>query len=275
MKSNNTNWEWKKLGEICLSKAQYGSGARKIDFDDKVRYIRITDIDDGGNLKNDEFVSPSIIENDCFLEKDDLLFARSGSVGRTYLHSKNDLKYQFAGYLIRFKINPKIADARYVFYVTKSKYYLGWVESLKRNVTISNINAKEYSSFELPVPPLPIQQKIVSILEQAESLKQKREQANEEANKIIQSVFYKMFGDVENHKVKSFLDVFDVTTGKLDSNAAEPDGKYPFFTCSRETFKINSYDFDCEALLLAGNNAAAKYSVKYYSGKFNHWSEPH
>jgi len=35
------------------------------------------------------------------------------------------------------------------------------------------------------------------------------------------------------------------------------------------TFRLNKYAFDCEALLLAGNNAAGKYSIKYYNGKFN------
>lgn len=44
-------WEEKELGEICICKGQYGSGAKKIDFDSKVRYIRITDIDERGNLK--------------------------------------------------------------------------------------------------------------------------------------------------------------------------------------------------------------------------------
>ena len=58
-------------------------------------------------------------------------------------------------------------------------------------------------------------------------------------------------------------------TGKLNSNAAEANGIYPFFTCSPETYKINKYAFDCEAILLAGNNANAKYSLKYYKGKFN------
>ena len=90
------DWEWKKLGEVCLGKGQYGSGASKVYFDSKVRYIRITDIGDRGNLKDDEMVSPSTVEEDCFLEENDLLFARSGSVGRTYLHKKRDnLKYLF------------------------------------------------------------------------------------------------------------------------------------------------------------------------------------
>lgn len=41
------------------------------------------------------------------------------------------------------------------------------------------------------------------------------------------------------------------------------------FTCAKESFLIDVYAFDCEALILAGNNAAGIYDVKYYSGKFN------
>lgn len=45
----------------------------------------------------------------------------------------------------------------------------------------------------------------------------------------------------------------DIKTGKLDANAASPNGKYPFFTCSRETLKIDNYAYDCECVLVAGN----------------------
>lgn len=58
-------------------------------------------------------------------------------------------------------------------------------------------------------------------------------------------------------------------TGKLNSNAAISNGEYPFFTCSPETLRINSYAFDQEAILLAGNNAEGNFSIKYYKGKFN------
>ena len=61
----------------------------------------------------------------------------------------------------------------------------------------------------------------------------------------------------------------DFKTGKLNSNAAVETGIYPFFTCSQETFSINNYAFDQEAILLSGNNARAIYSVKHYKGKFN------
>lgn len=58
-------------------------------------------------------------------------------------------------------------------------------------------------------------------------------------------------------------------TGKLNSNAAVIDGKYPFFTCSSETYKTDSFAFDSQAILLAGNNASAIYPLKYFEGKFD------
>ena len=69
-----------------------------------------------------------------------------------------------------------------------------------------------------------------------------------------------------SEKAKSIV---SFKTGKLDSNAAEPDGKYPFFTCAQETYRINKYAFDTECVLLAGNNAAGIFPLKYYKGKFN------
>ncbi len=58
-------------------------------------------------------------------------------------------------------------------------------------------------------------------------------------------------------------------TGKLDSNAAVENGAYPFFTCSRDTFRTNTYSFDDEVVLLAGNNANGIYPLKYFKGKFD------
>ncbi len=58
-------------------------------------------------------------------------------------------------------------------------------------------------------------------------------------------------------------------TGKLDSNASDPNGKYPFFTCSQETFRTNTFSFDTECVLLGGNNANGIYPLKYFHGKFD------
>jgi type I restriction enzyme S subunit len=64
-------------------------------------------------------------------------------------------------------------------------------------------------------------------------------------------------------------DICTIRTGKLDSNAAVEGGKYPFFTCAQETFSIDKFAFDTEAVLLGGNNANGIFPLKYYQGKFN------
>ena len=64
-------------------------------------------------------------------------------------------------------------------------------------------------------------------------------------------------------------DVAKYRTGKLNSNAATNNGDYPFFTCSPITAKIDTFAFDEESLILAGNNANGIFSLKYYNGKFN------
>ncbi|PFZ70596.1 hypothetical protein COL82_29880 [Bacillus toyonensis] len=64
-------------------------------------------------------------------------------------------------------------------------------------------------------------------------------------------------------------DICDYKTGRLNSNAAEDDGIYPFFTCSPEVFKISTYAFDQDAVILGGNNANGKFPLKRYEGKFN------
>ena len=60
-----------------------------------------------------------------------------------------------------------------------------------------------------------------------------------------------------------------VVTGRLDANAQTLDGEYAFFTCGREVFRTDTYAFDCDAILLGGNNASGDYKMHRYSGKFN------
>jgi type I restriction enzyme M protein len=168
--THNHKFEIVRLGDVILGKPQYGSGASKVEFDGEVRYLRITDIDDDGNLKNKEIVSPSEIEEDLFLTKGDILFARSGSVGRTYLHKSENGKYQFAGYLIRFRVNREKLLPEFLFCVTKSERYKRWIEKMKRSGTISNINAIEYASFEFPLPPLSTQKEIAETIESFQSI---------------------------------------------------------------------------------------------------------
>ena len=71
----------------------------------------------------------------------------------------------------------------------------------------------------------------------------------------------------EGWELRKGKSLYRVTTGKLDANAENPDGDYPFFTCSMTPKRINSYSFDCEALLVAGNGLVG--FTQYYKGKFD------
>ena len=163
--TEESKYEWVTLGQIILGKPQYGSGARKIPYDGEVRYVRITDITVNGELKLDDPVSPSVIEPDRFLNSGDLLIARSGSVGRTYLHSNENGTHQYAGYLIRFRIDPAKAIPQFLYYITKSESWLEWIRSNSKTGTLKNINARQYSSFQFPLPPLDVQKEIVAEIE--------------------------------------------------------------------------------------------------------------
>jgi len=61
-------------------------------------------------------------------------------------------------------------------------------------------------------------------------------------------------------------DYTNIKTGKLDANASSDNGIYPFFTCSKEPLTIDTYSYNCECVLVAGNGDL---NVKYYSGKFD------
>ena len=68
---------------------------------------------------------------------------------------------------------------------------------------------------------------------------------------------------------KNLQDVCGViTTGKLNANAMTEDGAYPFFTCDKEVFKIDTYAFDGEAILISGNGSQVG-PINYCNGKFN------
>jgi type I restriction enzyme, S subunit len=70
-------------------------------------------------------------------------------------------------------------------------------------------------------------------------------------------------GDTVNRRLGDYV---RIRTGKLDANASDPNGAYPFFTCSQEPLRISSFTYDCECVLVAGNGDL---NAKYYHGQFD------
>lgn len=161
-----------------------------------------------------------------------------------------------------------------------SRYLWHWLEEVRmellskgRGATFLQVNRKDIQELQIPLPPPAEQKRIAGILDVADTMRAKRRESLAQLDSLLQSSFLDLFGDPVSNPMGlpqgTLETAFKFTTGKLDSNAAIEGGKYPFFTCARETFAINDFAFDCEALLLAGNNASADYSVKHYTGKFN------
>lgn len=148
---------------------------------------------------------------------------------------------------------------RYLYYVVKymhlEKYFTG--------ATIPHIYFKDYKNETFNLEALERQKEIVTVLEKCEKVIEYRKRELNELDSLIKARFVEMFYE-KGYPVLKWNDVFITTTGKLDSNASVEKGAYPFFTCSKELLRIDTYAFDQEALLLAG-----KYDVKYYAGKFN------
>lgn len=130
------------------------------------RYIRITDITDDGVLleKNKVSILHEAAEK-YLLKVGDFLFARTGAtVGKTYLHDKDSGQYAFAGYLIRFIPDENLLLGVFLKNYTQTDRYYYWVKTTLHAGAQPNINAAEYGSLSVPVPPLPEQKKIADVL---------------------------------------------------------------------------------------------------------------
>ncbi len=159
------------LNQLTMGKLTYGIAASAIDYDGKTRYIRITDIDEDGNL-NDDYKSPDEYDEKYLLNDGDILFARSGAtVGKTFQYSSKYGQALYAGYLIRSIPDVNKILPKYLLYATKSAYYNKCIEKLRRGATQPNINAQQYGSLEFLVPPLDQQESFVNFVQQVDKSK--------------------------------------------------------------------------------------------------------
>lgn len=156
------HWQVKKLKYIINEKLKYGANESASESNiDHPRYIRITDFDKDGNLRDDTYKSlPPDKANDFLLRDGDILFARSGAtVGKTFQFKKEKGESCFAGYLIKASPNTAEIESDFLYYFTQSGIYEEWKNSIFNQATIQNIGADKYSLLNVPFPPDKIEQK--------------------------------------------------------------------------------------------------------------------
>lgn len=197
------HWQLLKLKRVLEEKLKYGANeSGDLDNPGDPRYIRITDFDDDGSLRNDTFKSlPIEVAKDYLLSEGDILFARSGAtVGKTFIFKNYEGIACFAGYLIKAITLKYKMLSEYLYYFTKTKMYEDWKNLIFTQATIQNIGADKYQYLPVPVPP---------IAEQKEILR-KTELFNEKV-KAAQSKIEKQIEIILNYK-KSLI--HEVVTGK-------------------------------------------------------------
>lgn len=186
--SNPKGWETKPLRDIVKGKLSYGSGASGVPFDGLCRYIRITDIDDNGYLKPEIASSPSVLDDKYLLEEGDVLFARSGAtVGKSFLYNTKIGKAIYAGYLIKASTNPDYIIPMYLYAITKTAYYREYIKNSIRGAAQPNVNAALYGAFQIPVPPIALQEEFAERIEAIEGQKTAVEETIAELKTLLDS----------------------------------------------------------------------------------------
>lgn len=238
--------------------------------DNSVILLRANNIDDGKiNFDGVVYVDKSKVSKDQYLKKGDILIcASSGSkqlVGKA-ASVDFDSECTFGAFCKVVRPVPEIADYLGVFF--QSDLYRNKISEVAIGANINNIRNEHIDSLDVPVGTPSEIADVVRKVHIIQNIIDRRKMELQQLDNLVKARFVELFYD-KGYPVLKWNDVFNTTTGKLDSNAAVDSGEYPFFTCSKEVLRIDKYAFEQEALLLAGNNAAGKYDVKYYNGKFN------
>ena len=248
----------------------YGMNAAAKSFDGNNKYIRITDIDEvSSQYLYDDVVSPDGELEDCYLVKEnDILLARTGaSTGKSYLYRNSDGKLYFAGFLIRANIYKH--NSYFVFSQLHTLRYKKWISVMSARSGQPGINSQEYASFPVYTTSLQEEDKIATFLKLLDERIITQNKIIEKLQSLIKGIAQHCIKESTSGNTYVKLgDICQITTGKLDANAQVDNGIYPFFTCAEQPFKIDSFAFDTEALLISGNGANLGY-INYYKGKFN------
>ncbi|MBF4515089.1 restriction endonuclease subunit S [Flavobacterium sp. ANB] len=213
-----SKWELVKIGEIAST--QYGFTDKAIDKGE-IRYLRITDLNDDGsiNLNNEaKFINPNNeIKNQFLLKNNDIVIARSGSVGKAGIY-KSDVYEQmiFASYLIRLTVDEEKILPEYLFNFTKTQIYWDQVEVNSIAVTQPNLNAEKIKEFQIPLPPKNIQEKIVNEIEILELKGSKTQEEVEKLKVGISSFFTNLkFKEVNLSSISNFKNGLNYSRNSL------------------------------------------------------------
>lgn len=293
------HWKVKKLKRLLSEKLKYGATeSGDLDNLDDPRYIRITDFDDDGFLREDTFKSlPTEIAKDYLLSEGDVLFARSGAtVGKTFIFKNYTGIACFAGYLIKATTVKYRLLPEFLFYYTKSSGYEEWKNGIFTQATIQNIGADKYQYLNVPVPPLTEQIAIANYLDKScadiargvEIKKKQIENLQQQLKSIIHHTVTKglnpkaemkesgidWIGKVPKHWKRSRIkDIVHLQSGdNIVSEQINDFDEFPVYGGNGLRGYFSDYTHEGEFVLI-GRQGALCGNINYASGKF--WATEH
>jgi type I restriction enzyme, S subunit len=269
-----TGWETKLLGQVCTIKPPKSEARVQLENSDLVSFLPMEDLGIDQKFVSGSRTKPlsEVAGSYTYFADGDVLLAKitpcfeNGKLG--VVHGlTNGIGFGSSEYIVFRPANT--IDKEWLYYFLSRESFREEGAARMAGAVGHKRVAKEFiENYPIPVPPLHEQKRIVAILDEAfkgiATAKASAEKNLQNSRAIFESLLHTA------HAQKAQLgDLVIIKTGKLDANAAVSGGVYPFFTCSREIFAINQFAFDCEAILLAGNNAVGDFNVKHYKGKFN------
>jgi len=216
---NKTKWETRLVGDICQIIAG-GTPSRQEQkyYGGNIPWVKIGDMLQNPILETEECITEEGLKNSSakLLPKGTILISIFATIGRTSVLGIDATTNQAIVGLI---LNKKDLIPSYL------KYYLdhsiNTLVQQSRGVAQNNINSKILKNLQLPIPPISIQGEIVAILDQADAIRKRRQQAIEELNNLIPATFYDMFGDpVSNSKDWKTVKLGNVT--KINCPMVDP-----------------------------------------------------
>lgn len=222
------SWPLVNLGSIA-EKIDYGLTASANFELDEPKFLRITDLQDG-SVDWSSVPSCECSEKDVDqykLENGDIVFARTGATtGKSYLLRDLAAQAVFASYLIRLRPKKNV-DSSYLAHFFQSPNYWSQINVMANGAAQPGVNASKLKELSVPLPPLEEQKRIAAILDKADAIRRKRQQAIKLADDFLRSVFLEMFGDpVTNPKGWEVRPLISLCTDDFQNGAYFPPESY-------------------------------------------------
>ena len=257
-----------KLKDLTIDgKGTYGIAAPAVDWQENLpTYLRITDIFDDGTLNFSGLKSVSDSNaGKYFLKPNDIVFARTGgSTGRSYFYDGTDGKFVYAGFLIKFSLDSKKVNPKYIKYFCLSESYKKWVHSFNTGSTRGNINAQTFGNLEIPLLERPQQDKIVSFLDSIDQKIKINKKTNDNLYEMVNAYYTSLFKDVECEMttIGNYAERIYSGGTPTTSNAAYWDGAFGWFSSgeTRNRFVISTEKTITQAGI---DNSSTKLAAKH------------